>query len=505
MKVNPVILIVMDGFGMRKDTNMNAVAAAKKPNFDSFWKKYPHTLLHASGTAVGLPTGLMGNSEVGHLHLGLGRIEDQELVRINKAISDRSFFKNKELLEAMDRVKKNRSSLHLLGLVSDGGVHSHINHLFALLKMAKYNGVRDVFVHAFLDGRDTPPKSAKKYLASLHNFMQKNRIGKIASLSGRYFSMDRDNRWGREHKAYDAMVNGFGMYSSSWQNALDAAYKRGESDEFVQPTIIKSQDGKTNLVNGKDSLVFFNFRSDRARELTRAFVAGEFNQFKRKKLLDIHFVTLVQYCKDIQTPVAFPPVELKDNLGETLSKKKIPQFRVAETEKYAHVTYFFNSLKEGPYPGEERVIVPSPHVPTYDLTPEMSAYQIVKEASRRIQKKKFKFILMNFANPDMVGHTGDFKATVEAVEATDTAIGNIVPLGISAGYDIIITADHGNAEDMSGKFKTSHTTNKVPCIIITKKPVTIKQDPKNSIANIAPTVLSLMGIVKPKEMIQSLF
>ncbi|MBU0461056.1 MAG: 2,3-bisphosphoglycerate-independent phosphoglycerate mutase [Nanoarchaeota archaeon] len=497
------MLVILDGWGIRRSKRSNAIANARKPNFDRLWKQNPHTALHASGEYVGLPAGVMGNSEVGHIHLGGGRISDQELVRINKSIKDGSFFKNRVLLDAMQYVKKKDSSLHLLGLLSDGAVHSHISHLLALLKMAKQNRLKKVHVHCFLDGRDTAQRSAKKYLNQLISFMKKNRIGKISTVIGRFYAMDRDNRWNREHKAYDAMVNGTGMVAKDAISAVTQAYSRGETDEFVSPTVILD-DGKKNLVQGNDAIIFYNFRSDRAREITRAFVQGKFNKFKRKKLLNLRFVCLVQYDKKIKTPVAFPPKMPLDILGEVVSDAGLMQFRTAETEKYAHVTYFFNCGSEQPFRNEERFLVPSPKVRTYDMKPEMSANKVTEVLLKRINTGRYSLIVVNYANPDMVGHTGDYKATIKAVEAADGCLGRVVSTARSKGYDVLITADHGNAEEMCGKRKTTHTTNKVPFILVSQKKYKLKTDKDSCTANIAPTILKLLGLKKPKEMIKEL-
>jgi 2,3-bisphosphoglycerate-independent phosphoglycerate mutase len=498
-----VLLMSLDGWGLRTGKKGNAIATAKTPVMDALWKLYPHATLKAAGKAVGLPAGYMGNSEVGHIHLGSGRLIPQELMLINKAIKDKSFFKNKELLYAMQYVKKNKTTLHVMGLCSDKGVHSHMNHLFALLKLAKMQKVQDVVVHCFLDGRDAPPKSARKYVKKIQMFLKKHKLGRIGTLMGRYYAMDRDNRWNREHKAYSAMVKGKGLQYKDPLKAISAAYARGETDEFVKPSII-CDEKYCQHVRNKDAIVFFNFRSDRAREITRAFVQGKFNKFKRKKLLNLCFVSLVQYDKKIKTRVAFPPRVPEETLGEVLSKKGLSQLRVAETEKYAHVTYFFNNGKETPFPREERILIPSPKVTTYDKTPAMSAPKITKKVIAEIKKNRHSLIVMNFANADMVGHTGNFKAAVKAVEVLDGCIEKVVREVLKQDWACVITADHGNAEDMRGKHKTSHTTDTVPCILVSNKRNGIKIKKKGSLQHVAPTVLQLLEVQKPEVMVKGL-
>lgn len=489
-----VLLLILDGFGHRQEKFGNAVASAKTPHWNTLWKKNPHTLLDASGRAVGLPTGYMGNSEVGHLTLGAGRIVDSDLMRVNTAIKNGSFFRNQTLVEAFKHAKKNLRKVHLMGLLSDAGVHSHLNHLFALLEMAKEQGVQDVYVHAFLDGRDTPPKSAKKYLQQLINKMQELDVGRLATMMGRYYAMDRDNRWNREHKAYDCMVNCKGRKESDPFKALEKAYQRGETDEFVQPTIFT----RTCVVEEHDSLIFFNFRSDRARELTRAFVWGKFKEFQRKKIIGLHFVTLTQYDSLVRCPVAFAPEIPEKTLGEVISLAGLSQLRIAETEKWAHVTYFFNGLCECIFPHEHRIHIPSRKVNTYDQTPEMKVKEIADALLK--QQEKYDFFVVNFANGDMVGHTGKLKAAVRGVEAMDKQIGRIVK---TFPGSILITADHGNCEQMEGETITSHTINKVPLVMIGKAGEKILEKKKirpGGLADVAPTILQIMGLKKPKEM-----
>src|SRR3989344_4748904 len=449
-----VMLLILDGWGHRKEKKGNAVGQAKTPALNSLIKKHPHTLLQASGKAVGLPKGFIGNSEVGHLTLGAGRVLDTDLMRVDKAIKNKSFFKNKALLEAIHHSKKNKTKLHLMGLLSDAGVHSHINHLFALLELAKHHGLKEVYVHAFLDGRDTPPKSAEKYIKQLQQKMKELEIGQLATMMGRFYAMDRDNRWKREHKAYECMVDCIGRKGITDPiKALKHAYTKGETDEFVKPTILTNK----CVVEEHDSVIFFNFRSDRARELTRAFVWGKFKEFQRKKIIDLKFVSLIQYDSLVKIPVAFPPILLKKTLGEVVSERGISQLRLAETEKWAHVTYFFNGLCECVFPHEKRIHIQSvKRVNTYDKIPEMKSEMITDTLLQNINEHNF--FVLNFANADMVGHTGNLKATIKAVQAIDQQIGRIVQQfpGI-----IFITADHGNSEEMEGEHQTSHTTNAV--------------------------------------------
>ena len=483
-----VLLLILDGWGYRTQKEGNAIKQAKTPVFDRLWTQWPHTMLKASGPAVGLPSGFMGNSEVGHLTLGVGRIVESDLIRINKAIHNKSFFHDKALLEAIHHCKKNNRKLHLMGLLSDAGVHSHINHLFALLELAKKNGIKEVYVHAFLDGRDTPPESAKKYIIQLQQKMKELGIGNLATMMGRFYAMDRDNRWNREHLAYECMVDCVGRKGTTDPiKALRYAYSKGETDEFVKPTILTNK----CVVQEHDSIIFFNFRSDRARELTRAFIWGTFNKFKRKKIIDLKFVSLTQYDSLVNIPVAFPPLALKNTLGEVIAEKGLTQLRIAETEKWAHVTYFFNGLCECIFGREKRIHIKSRLVTTYDKTPEMKVKQITDALLEH--KNDFDFFVVNFANTDMVGHSGNMAKTIKAVEAVDREIGRIVRkfLGV-----IFITADHGNCEDMTEKWKTSHTLNDVPLILVNTK----GKLQKGGLADVAPTILKVMGIQKPQEM-----
>ncbi|MFC1517623.1 2,3-bisphosphoglycerate-independent phosphoglycerate mutase [Candidatus Margulisiibacteriota bacterium] len=495
-----LLLMILDGWGIAARQEACALNAAKTPNMDSFFKKYPNTSLACSGEAVGLPEGQMGNSEVGHLNMGAGRIVYQELTRITKEIKEGTFFKNEVLLNAIKKAKENNSALHLIGLLSDGGVHSHIKHLYGFLELAKSEGLTRVFVHALLDGRDVPPRCAQKYFDQLEHKMQELGIGKIASISGRYYGMDRDNRWERVQKAYDMYSAGEGLKASSAKQALKDAYERGENDEFVMPTLIDPE----GVIKDNDSVIFFNFRPDRAREITRCFVDREFKSFKRKAWPKVHYVCTTQYDKTIKAPVAFAPQKLVNVLAEVLSKNGKKQLHIAETEKYAHVTFFFNGGVEKPYAGEDRTLIPSPKVATYDMQPEMSAFLVTEAVLEDIEAKKHDFIVLNFANADMVGHTGVFEAAVKAAEAVDECVGKIVKAVQAIGGEVLITADHGNSDEMLDENKgvvTAHTTNPVPFIYIGREKA-VKLKKNGTLANISPTVLKQMGIAQPKEMDQ---
>jgi len=485
--MKPLILIIMDGWGLRSSRRYNAVKLAKTPNYDFFLKAYPNTRLKAAQEAVGLPKGTIGNSEVGHLNLGAGRVVYQELTRINDSIKNRSFFRNKVLVNG---IKKSRK-LHIMGLLSDGGVHSHINHLFALLELCKEQNVFDVELHLFLDGRDVPAKSALSYIKKLNKKMEKLRIGRIATIIGRYYSMDRDKRWHRTRRAYDLLVRARGFKHRDAVKSVKYYYKKGITDEFMEPIVLNDYKG----INDGDSVIFFNFRLDRARQITSAFVKKDFKEFTRKRVR-VKFDAMCEYDKKIKTAVAFPPTAIKNNLGNVLSKNGLRQLRIAETEKYAHATFFFNSQVEKPNKGEDRIIIPSPKVSTYDQTPEMSAYEIKKDVINEIKKDKHRVIILNFANADMVGHTGDLKATIKAVEVVDDCVKQVVDEIIKKNGVALITADHGNAEEMKGKHATSHTLNDVPLILIGKK----CRISKGALADVAPTILELIGVKKPREM-----
>jgi 2,3-bisphosphoglycerate-independent phosphoglycerate mutase len=497
-KKRPVLLLILDGYGINRNKEGNAIAAARTPNMDRLFSIYPHSELESSGESVGLPEGQMGNSEVGHLNIGGGRIVYQDLTRIIKSIRDGEFKKNRALLRAMKEVKGNGSSLHLMGLLSDGGVHSHISHLYALLALAKEQGITKVYIHAFLDGRDVPPKSALTYIADAQIKM-KELGGEFATISGRYYAMDRDKRWERVEKAYDAMTSGYGETAKSASIAVKNAYERGETDEFVIPTIIMRNKKPVSLISDNDSVIFFNFRSDRAREITRAFIDDKFSGFNRKSYPRTHFVCLTQYDETFNVTIAFQPESLKHILAEVLSHHNLRQLRIAETEKYAHVTFFFNGGVETPVAGEDRILIPSPKVATYDMQPEMSAFPVTDEVVKAIASGKYDFIILNYANCDMVGHTGVFGAAVKAVEALDICIGRVYDAVIQSGGLLIITADHGNAEKMrdeTGGIHTAHTSNPVP-FVICEKGIMLRD---GILADIAPTILKALGIEKPEEM-----
>ncbi|MEM2715522.1 MAG: 2,3-bisphosphoglycerate-independent phosphoglycerate mutase [Candidatus Thermoplasmatota archaeon] len=493
MKKRMILLAILDGWGHSNRKRGNAIYYAKKPNFNRYWKIFSKTILEASGENVGLPFWLAGNSEVGHINIGAGRIVEQESLKILRAIKDGSFFENKVLNAAMEKAKKSR--LHLIGLIGDGGVHSMMEHLYALLEMAKINGVKEVYIHCFLDGRDTPPKSAMEYIKQLEDKICEIGIGEIASLIGRYFAMDRDRRWDRTKKAYDMLVKGRRRKVKNAEEGIKIAYMQGETDEFISPTVINE---KGRIKNG-DVVVFFNFRADRARQLTEAFTRDDFNAFPRLPL-KIHFITLTRYDASLPVPFAFETENIKNTIGEIISLNGLKQLRIAETEKYAHVTYFFNGGRENPFEGEERILIPSPKVATYDTKPEMSAYEITEIALKNIEK--YDFIVINYANPDMVGHTGCWHATLKAIEVVDECVGKIVDVVLRKKGIAIITADHGNAEEMfeDNEIKTSHTKNPVPFIVAG---LDLKLN-KGVLGNIAPTILEIMGLEKSKEMSKSL-
>lgn len=503
MSKKPVMLMILDGFGIAEKSEGNAVALAKKPNFDRLVKEYPHTQLQASGMAVGLPEGQMGNSEVGHLNIGSGRIVYQELTRITKAIEDGDFFENEALMKAMKNAKENNTSLHLMGLLSDGGVHSHIGHLKGLLEFAKKEGLQKVYVHAFMDGRDVPPSSGKDFIVKAEEMMKEVGVGQIATVSGRYYAMDRDNRWERVQLAYNAIVLGEGEKASSAVEAIENSYHDEKTDEFVIPCVIEEDGHPTATIKNGDSVVFFNFRPDRARELTRAINDKEFAGFKRETL-NLTFVTMTQYDKTLEgVNIAFKPQTLVNTLGEYVSSKGLKQLRIAETEKYAHVTFFFNGGVEKENPGEERKVIPSPKVATYDLKPEMSAYEVTDELLDRLDQDKYDMIILNFANPDMVGHTGVVKAAIKAIEAVDECLGKIVDKVLEKDGTVFITADHGNAEteiDFStGNPFTAHTTNPVPFVWVSNN-INGRTLKSGKLADIAPTMLNVMNLEVPKEM-----
>jgi len=516
-------LMILDGFGHNPQEEGNAIAAAATPNIDSLMQAYPHTTLGASGLSVGLPDGQMGNSEVGHLNIGAGRVVYQELTRITKEIEDETFFDNEALNAAMDHVlagqaaagvtdtagRQRGAGLHIMGLLSDGGVHSHITHLMAVIDMAKAKGIENLFVHCFLDGRDVPPRCAEIYIEQLEQHMNKTGLGKIASISGRYYAMDRDNRWERVQKAYDALTLPASecgcMTSLNAADAVKAAYERDENDEFVLPTQVTADGLPVGLISSHDAIVMFNFRPDRAREITRTLCDPDFNGFERRVTPeDTIYVCMTQY--DAAMPnviVAFPPQHHVNTLGEFVSSRGLRQLRLAETEKYAHVTFFFNGGVEEPNPDEDRTLIPSPKVATYDLQPEMSAPAVRDAAVAALDSGAYDLIIMNFANPDMVGHTGVFDAAVKAVETVDTCAGDIYEAVKRNGGSLFITADHGNADTMfdeNGSVITAHSTNPVPAILISADG-SVKELRKDGIlADIAPTLLQLMGLEQPAEM-----
>ena len=503
MSKKPVMLMILDGFGIAPKSEGNAVSLAKKPNFDRLLEKYPHSELQASGLFVGLPDGQMGNSEVGHLNIGAGRIVYQELTRITKSIADGDFFTNESLVKAMENAKKTDGALHLMGLLSDGGVHSHIDHLKGLLEFAKKAGVQNVYVHAFMDGRDVPPSSGKEFIEKTEAMMAEVGVGKIATVSGRYYAMDRDNRWERVELAYNAMVLGQGETANSATEAIEKSYHDDKTDEFVLPTVIEKDGNPVAKIKNGDSVIFFNFRPDRAREITRAINDKVFDGFKREAL-DLTFVTMTQYDKTLEgVEVAFKPQTLTNTLGEYVSDKGLNQLRIAETEKYAHVTFFFNGGVEKENENEERALIPSPKVATYDLKPEMSAYEVTEELIKRLDSDKYDMIILNFANPDMVGHTGVVDAAIKAIEAVDECLGKVVDKVLEKDGTVFITADHGNAETMidfsTGNPFTAHTTQPVPFLWVSNNTdgKTIKD---GKLADIAPTMLNVLGLEAPAEM-----
>lgn len=499
--MKPVVLIIMDGWGVSDRDKGNAIKKSNTPVLDKLSKEYPSATISASGFDVGLPDGQMGNSEVGHLTIGSGRIIYQDLTKINKSIEDGEFYNNEKLLKCIKEVKENNKALHLMGLLSDGGVHSHNKHLYAILKTAKDNNLKNVFIHCFLDGRDTPPKSAKGYLVELENEIKNIGVGTVSTISGRFFAMDRDNRWDRVEKAYSAITKPSETKASSVASAIESSYEAAKTDEFVEPVFIEG--GK--VVEDGDRVLFFNFRGDRAREITSCFTSKDFDGFSIDKKPDIgSFYSMTSYDDKIDAEILFPQVGLKNILAELLSEKEIKQFRVAETEKYAHVTFFFNGGVDNPFLHEDRVLIPSDKdIDTYDERPEMKAADIAASAVEKIKTGDYGFILMNFANGDMVGHTGNYDAALVACEAVDSAVGRVVDAGVENGYTILITADHGNAEQMietgSNEPFTAHTSNIVPLIFVDENR---KEDSLSDggLADIAPTILKVLGMEIPQEM-----
>lgn len=499
MKITPVLLLILDGFGYREDTDHNAVARAHKPNWDKLWNSYPHTLINASELHVGLPHGQMGNSEVGHLNIGAGRVVYQDLTRVDVAIEDGSFYSNPALSEAVAVAKKQGSTLHILGLLSPGGVHSHELHILAMLELAARAGLSKIAVHAFLDGRDTPPRSASQSLKLLQDKCDELGVGRIATICGRFFAMDRDNRWERVQIAYDMLTLGKAPFKAASAAAgLEQAYARGENDEFVQATVI----GEQAVMQDDDVVVFMNFRADRAREITRALTDPNFDGFVRASTPKFaNYTTLSSYGDEFKLPNAYAPTSIHNGLGEYLGTLGLKQLRIAETEKYAHVTYFMNGGIEQPNPGEDRILVPSPKVATYDLQPEMSAIEVTDKLETAIRSKQYQAILCNYANGDMVGHSGNMDAAVKAIETLDACIGRIVTAMLECGGEVIITADHGNAEQMldrgTKQAHTAHTLNPVPFLYIGRKAHIAET---GSLQDVAPTLLAMMGLPQPQEM-----
>ena len=498
----PVVLVIMDGFGINPNHKNNAVYSAKTPNLDKFVEMYPHTQIGASGMDVGLPDGQMGNSEVGHTNIGAGRVVYQELTRITKSISDGDFFENPVLLAAMDNCLEKGTALHLAGLLSDGGVHSHNTHLWGLLELAKKKGIKEVYVHALLDGRDVPPASGIEYVKEAYKKLEEIGVGKLATMAGRYYGMDRDTQWGRVQKAYNAIAKGEGLKADCAVEALEKSYVTKDedgkfiTDEFVVPTVLGDYKG----INKDDSFIFFNFRPDRAREITRAFVDPEFKGFDRERV-PLYYVCMTEYDATMpNVKVAFAPEELKMTMGETVSKAGLTQLRIAETTKYAHVTFFFNGGEEVKFEGEDRILIPTPDVSTFDLKPEMSAYPVCDAVCEAIESGKYDMVILNFANCDMVGHTGIFDAAVKAVETVDECVGRVVASTLKMNGVALITADHGNADCMAsddGTPFTAHTTNPVPFIVCG---LDCKLREGGRLADISPTMLKILGLEQPKEM-----
>ena len=497
-----VLLCIMDGWGISKNhPEFDATKLANPVHVEKLEKEYPTISIHADGQYVGLPEGQMGNSEVGHLNLGAGRVVHQDLSRINRAIKDGSFFKNDKFLMAINHAKENNSALHIFGLVSTGGVHSSLNHLLALIDMAAQNGLKKVYVHAFLDGRDTPPQSACTFLQPVEDELKKHGLPPVATIIGRYYIMDRDNRWDRVEKGYNALLLGEGEHAATACEGVKASYERGDNDEFVLPTVIG---GEESRIHDNDSVILINYRPDRAREVSKALNFADFDGFERKKVLkNLCYVTMTSYNEDFTFPVAFPKEHLVNILGDVLEANGVHQFRTAETEKYAHITFFFNGGIDEAQPHETRALVPSPKVATYDLQPEMSAPAVCENVLKAVENPEYGFVLVNFANPDMVGHTGVIEAAEKACHVVDECVGKIADACVKNGVTMLLTADHGNSEVMvnpeTGKPQTAHTTNKVPFVLINgPKGVQLKED--GALCNIAPTILQLLGIQKPAEM-----
>lgn len=509
MPSKPVILIVLDGWGYSESTEFNAIHSARKPTWDKLWATYPHTLISASGANVGLPDRQMGNSEVGHMNIGSGRVIDQDFTRIKRAIEDGSFAKNEVLCTALESIALSGKAVHILGLLSAGGVHSHQDHVFALMKLAQQHNIDKIYLHAFLDGRDTPPLSAKTYLHEAQRIIQELGKGRIASIVGRYYGMDRNQNWERSQAAYELITEGLADYlATDAIKAVDMAYSRGESDEFVRPTAIPDENGQAVRIEQGDAVIFANYRADRARQLAMAFTKTDFNGFPRTHFLDSSiFISMTKYKADFDFPVAFPKVRHKNVFGKIVADQGLHQLRIAETEKYAHVTFFFNGGEERVFENEDRILVPSPHVSTYDQQPEMNAITVTEKMVEAIKSKKYDTIISNFANADMVGHTGDFDAAVKAIETLDHCLQQVVDAAQLADAELLITADHGNAEQMrefsrgntaQAQPHTAHTNNPVPLIYVGRPANIVNADA--ALCDLAPTMLHLMGLGQPAEM-----
>ncbi|MDF2557579.1 MAG: phosphoglycerate mutase, 2,3-bisphosphoglycerate-independent [Bacillales bacterium] len=503
MPKKPVALIILDGFGYREETQGNAIAAAKKPNYDRLWAKYPHATVRASGEAVGLPDGQMGNSEVGHLNIGAGRIVYQSLTRVNVAIREGEFERNETFTEAVEHVKQKGTSLHLMGLLSNGGVHSHIDHMFALIRLAAKEGVKKIFVHGILDGRDVGPQTALEFIEQTENVFKEVGVGQFATISGRYYSMDRDKRWDRVEKSYRAMVYGEGNTYKTAREVVEDSYANAIYDEFVIPSVIVGETNSPNAtINDDDAMIFYNFRPDRAIQISNVFTNETFQDFNRGEKFpkNIFFVSLTLFAETVRGFVAFKPTSLDNVVGEIISKSGLKQLRIAETEKYAHVTFFMNGGRHDVYPGEERILIPSPKVATYDLKPEMSAYEVTDALLKELDADKFDAIILNYANCDMVGHSGKMDPTIKAVETVDECLGKVVDKIVSLGGKAIITADHGNSDEVlnqDGSPMTAHTTNPVP-VIVTEEGLELRED--GILSDLTPTLLQLLNLDKPVEM-----
>ncbi|GAB3112705.1 2,3-bisphosphoglycerate-independent phosphoglycerate mutase [Aestuariicella hydrocarbonica] len=500
----PLVLLVLDGFGYSESPKYNAIQAAKSPVWDRVWSERPHTLIGTSGMAVGLPEGQMGNSEVGHMTLGAGRVVYQNFTRINKAISDGDFFTNPVYVDAIDKASRHGKAVHILGLLSPGGVHSHDEHIKAAVELAAQRGAKEVYVHAFLDGRDVPPRSAEQPLTETEDKLRTLGVGRVASIIGRFYALDRDNRWERVQQAYDLLTAGKADYQAATPvEGLMAAYDRDENDEFVKATVIAAEGESPATINDGDAVLFMNFRPDRAREITRAFVDADFDGFPRSQHPALAaYVQTTEYAADIDAPIAFPPANLVNSFGDVMAKAGKQQLRIAETEKYAHVTFFFSGGQEETFPGEDRILIPSPNVETYDQQPEMSAPEVTKKLVEAIESGKYDAIICNYANCDQVGHTGDFDAAVKAVEAVDACLAEVFAALEKVGGEALVTADHGNVEQMfddnSGQKHTQHTTLPVPFVYVGPRQLDLKSG--GSLADVAPTMLALLGVEQPAEM-----